>query len=266
VYPRRLSGHEPDTDPFVRLPQASARVAVVFRHLAADALYDAKTSIARFPAVAMPLQRLRHRGELVDDRTQVVIEAFPRCASSFAVAAFRLAQEPTFTHIAHHTHMPAQVLEGVRRGLPTLVLVRPALDAIVSHLIRSPDLGPAAAMRGYLRFYGPLVSRRGGFVTATFDEVVGSFGVAIGRLNERFGTAFAPFEHTPDHVARIEGEIERDYRAREGSGDHLEAVIPRPSASREAIKAEVAERVRREVSPRALADAHGVYRALTAQR
>lgn len=234
----------------------------MLRHLAADALYDAKTSIARYPAVAMPLQRLRHRGELVDEHTQVVIEAFPRCASSFAVAAFRLAQEPSPTHIAHHTHMPAQVLEGVRRGLPTLVLLRPALDAVVSHLIRSPDLGPAAAMRGYLRFYGPLVSDRGSFVTATFDEVVGSFGVAIERLNERFATAFASFVHTPDHVARIEGEIERDYRAREGTGVHLEAVIPRPSASREAIKAEVADRVRREVSPRVLADAHTIYRAL----
>ena len=234
----------------------------MLRQLAADVLYDAKTSIARYPAVAMPLQRLRHRGELVDERTQVVIEAFPRCASSFAVAAFRLAQEPNPTHIAHHTHMPAQVLEGVRRGLPTLVLLRPAPDAIVSHLIRNPDLGPAAAMRGYLRFYGPLVARRGDFVTATFGEVVGSFGVAMDRLNERFGTAFTPFEHTPDNGARIDGEIERDYRAREGTGAHLEAVIPRPSASREAIKAEVAERVRRQVSPRVLADAHAVYRAL----
>ncbi len=246
----------------VRAPRGSARVRFVLRHLAADALYDAKTSIARYPAVAMSLQRLRRRGELVDEHTQVVIEAFPRCASSFAVAAFRLAQEPNPTHIAHHTHMPAQVLEGVRRGLPTLVLLRPALDAVVSHLIRSPDLGPSSAMRGYLRFYGPLVSRRGGFVTATFDEVVGSFGVAIERLNLRFATAFTSFEHTPANVARIEGEIERDYRAREGSGTTLEAVIPRPSATRDAIKAEVAERVRREVSPRVLADAHAVYRAL----
>jgi hypothetical protein len=234
----------------------------VLRHLAANALYDAKTSLARYPAVAIPLQRLRRRGELVDERTQVVIEAFPRCASSFAVAAFRLAQEPNPTRIAHHTHMPAQVLEGVRRGVPTLVLVRPAVDAIVSHLIRSPDLGPAAAMRGYLRFYGPLVSRRGGFVTATFDEVVSVFAVAIERLNGRFGTEFALFEPSPEHVARIENEIERDYRAREGSGAHLEAVIPRPSASRDEVKAEVAERVRREVSPRALADAHAIYRAL----
>jgi len=234
----------------------------VLRHVTADALYDAKTSLARFPPIALPLQRIRGRGELIDDDTQVVIEAFPRSASSFAVAAFRLAQEPDPTSIAHHTHMPAQVLEGVRRRLPTMVLVRPAVDAVVSHLIRSPDLGARAAMRGYLRFHGPLVARRGGFVTATFDEVVCSFGTAIERLNARFGTAFTPFEHTPENVARIEGEIERDYRAREGSGERLEAVIPRPSHSREALRAEVEQRVRREVAPATVADAHALYRAL----
>ena len=234
----------------------------MLRHVAADALYDAKTSLARFPPIALPLQRIRGRGELIDDDTQVVIEAFPRCASSFAVAAFRLAQEPDPTGIAHHTHMPAQIMEGVRRGLPTMVLVRPAVDAVVSHLIRNPDLGARAAMRGYLRFHGPLVARRGGFVTAAFDEVVGSFGTAIERLNARFGTTFTPFEHTPENVARIEGEIERDYRAREGSGERLEAVIPRPSPSRTALRAEVEQRVRREVAPVTVAEAHALYRAL----
>jgi hypothetical protein len=99
-------------------------------------------------------------------------------------------------------------------------------------------------------------------VTSTFDEVVGSFGAAIVRLNERFGTGFTPFEHSPANAARIEGEIERDYRSREGSGDRLEAVIPRPSASRALVKAEVADRVRREVSSRTLARARTVYREL----
>ncbi|MDH4112712.1 MAG: hypothetical protein OEV60_08540 [Actinomycetota bacterium] len=234
----------------------------MFHHLVAGVLYDAKTSLARFPMVAMPMQRARGRGELLDGDTDVVIEAFPRCASSFAVAAFRLAQEPTPTRIAHHTHMPAQVMRSVRAGVPTLVLTRQPVDAVVSHLIRSPDLGANAAVRGFLRFYEPLVPLRHGFVTATFEEVVGSFGAAIARLNDRFGTSFGLFEHTREHVERIEGEIERDYRTREGSAERLEAVIPRPSAAREAIKLEVTERVRREVAPRTLARAHAAYRAL----
>jgi hypothetical protein len=233
------------------------------RRVAAGALYDAKTWAARFPTLALPLQRIRGRGELVDERTEVVIEAFPRCASSFAVAAFRLAQEPRFTHIAHHTHMPAQVMRAVRDRVPTMVLIREPLAAVVSFLIRSPDIGAAAAVRGYLRFYEPLLPVRDGFVTATFEEVVGSFGDSIARLNDRFGTSFDRFDHTPGHVRRIEGEIERDYVSREGRGGRLEEVIPRPSASREAVKAEVAELVRREVSPRTIARAHAVYRRLT---
>ena len=234
----------------------------MLRQLAAGALYDAKTSIARFPVIAMPLQRVRGRGELIDESTDVVIEAFPRCASSFAVAAFRLAQEPNPTNIAHHTHMPAQVIQAARLGLPTMVLLRPAVDAVISHVIRSPDLSVRTAMRGYLRFYEPLLQLSDGYVTGTFDEVIRGFGVAMERLNARFDTTFAPFEHTPENVARIDREIEQDYRSREGSGDRLEAIIPRPSASREATKAAVRERVRREVSPKLLAEAHAIYRTL----
>jgi hypothetical protein len=238
----------------------------MLRRIAAGALYDAKTSIARYPWIAVPVQRMRARGELIDERTEVVIEAFPRCASSFAVAAFRLAQEPRGTNIAHHTHMPAQVMQAARRGLPTMVLLRRAVDAVVSHVIRSPDLSVNAAMRGYLRFYEPLVPLRDHFVTATFDEVIGGFGVAIERLNTRFGTTFGIFEHSRGNVTRIEGEIERDYLAREGPTERLEAIIPRPSASRETAKAQLRERVRREVSPRTLTEAHTIYRALLPQR
>jgi len=234
----------------------------MLRDVAASVLYDAKTSVARFPRVAMPMQRLRGRGELLDERTDVVIEAFPRCASSFAVAAFRLAQEPRPTRIAHHTHMPAQVIRAAERGVPTIVLVREPVATIVSHLIRSPDLSPNAAVRGYLRFYEPLLRCRDGFVTATFDEVVHAFGTPIVRLNERFGSSFTPFDPTPENVARIEGEIERDYRSREPSGERLEAVIPRPSATRDERKADVTELVRRTVAPRTLARAHTVYRVL----
>ena len=141
--------------------------------------------------------------------------------------------------------MPATVIRAAAEGVPTMVLVREPVRALVSFLIRSPDVPSAAAARGYLRFYEPLLPHQQGFVTATFEEVVGSFGVAIRRLNDRFGTDFSPFEHTLENVRRIEEEIERDYVAREGRGERLEAVIPRPSATRDASKAHVAERVRR---------------------
>jgi hypothetical protein len=203
---------------------------------AARLSYELKTIVATHPAVALPLQRLRRRGEVLADDTEIVIESFPRCASSFAVAAFRLAQEPHPSRIAHHTHAPAQVLAAVRRGVPTLVLVRPPEDAVLSHVIHSPELTPTASLRGYVRFHEPLLPRRDGFVVATFDQVVSDFGAVIERVNARFGTSFRPFEHRPEHLARIDREIDEDYRSRAGSADELDRTVPLPSEGRREVK------------------------------
>lgn len=204
--------------------------------------YELKTRLASIPWIAFPLARARGRGEVIGEHTDLVIESFPRCASSFAVAAFRLAQEPRAMRIANHTHMPAQVIVAARRGIPALVLTREPEAAVLSHVIHTPSVTIAASLRGYVRFHEPLLRIRGEFVVGTFDEVVGDFGRVIERLNARFGTSFAPFEHSEANLARLEGEIEADYRSRAVSEDELERIIPRPSRSRDAIK----ERLREE--------------------
>lgn len=207
---------------------------------AADRLgYALKSRVATVPALALPLSRLRGRGEPVGPETELVIESFPRCASSFAVAAFRLAQEPRAMRIANHTHMPAQVLEAARRGVPAMVLIREPEGAVLSHVIHTPALTVEDSLHGYLRFHEPLRRAPDGFVVGTFEEVTKDFGVVIDRLNARFGTAFARFEHTPENLERLDREIETDYRARARSSEELERIIPRPSETREAMKARI---------------------------
>lgn len=201
------------------------------RGLAVGAAYEAKTVIARVPTVALPLQRMRGRGEVVDGDTEIVIESFPRSASTFAVAAFRLAQEPRAISIAHHTHVTAQVLEGVRRGLPTLVLIRDPEQALISHMIRTPGLPARSAVRGYVRFYEPIEPVLPRVVVGTFEQVVRGFGAVIRRVNATYGTSFVPFEHTSANVERIEGEIETDAR-RQLTTEELERAISRPSEAR----------------------------------
>jgi hypothetical protein len=56
--------------------------------------YSVMTRLAPHPSIAVPLARLRREGELVDSRTDLLVEPYPRCARSFAIAAFRLAHEP----------------------------------------------------------------------------------------------------------------------------------------------------------------------------
>lgn len=217
-----------------------------------------------YPSLALPIARRRGHGEVVSRETDVVIEGFPRCASSFAVAAFRLAQEPRAVAIAHHTHVPAQVMAARRLRIPAIVLTREPEDAIVSHLIRNPGLAPAAAVRGYLRFYEPLLEHRRGFVVGRFRQVVSEFGSVIRRLNERFGTAFGEFEHTNENGSRVLEEIERDYGKRAGSKEELERIIPRPSESRDQMRDELRERYRAEASGQARDRAAAVYEVFAA--
>lgn len=205
--------------------------------------YSVMTRLAPYPSLAVPLARLRGEGELVDSRTDLLVESYPRCASSFAIAAFRLAQEPRSLRVAHHTHASGHVIAGIRLGIPTLVLIRDPEGAVVSSSIRHPARTYADLLRGFCAFYEPLVPHRGDLVVGTFDEVVGGELAAITRrLNARFGTMFVEFEPNEENVARCLREIDEDWRTRRGDGDRLERVIPRPSTVREGLKAELRER------------------------
>jgi len=205
-------------------------------------MYWAKSQLATVRPVAIPLARIRGHGEVVRPGTHVAIESFPRCGSSFAVAAFRLAQEPRAVRIAHHTHMPAQVMEAARLGIPVIVLLRAPGDAVLSHVIYRPALSIEDSLRGYVRFYEPLRSVRHAFVIGMFDEVVEDFGLVIDRLNARFGTRFARFIPDRKNLERLAHEIEMDYRSRATSDEELERTIPWPSEAREQVKHELRTR------------------------
>jgi hypothetical protein len=82
------------------------------------------------PAIYFNLFRLlrtrRSVERLVTPDTQLVIEGFPRSGNSFARRAFVMAQNESShkTRIAHHIHVPAQVVRAARWRIPTLVLIR----------------------------------------------------------------------------------------------------------------------------------------------
>ena len=146
--------------------------------------------------------RYQHPLNVVDDTTQLVIEAFPRSANTFAAVAFQLSQ-PAPVRVAHHLHAPAQVADAVRRGIPVLVLVRRPRDAVTSQVIRSPGISVRGALRAYARFHERVASVRAGCQIATFEQVTGDFGAVIQALNRRYGTNFGVFHHTGEAVAEV---------------------------------------------------------------
>src|SRR5215218_10457232 len=120
------------------------------------------------PTVFFSLYRLlRTRKDLtraVTPDTQVVIEGFPRSGNSFARRAFIMAQDETFdvTSIAHHLHVPAQV-------------VRAAQWRILSLVLRDP-ISVDQALKYYISFYETSEKYRDAFVLGRFEEVTEDFG------------------------------------------------------------------------------------------
>jgi hypothetical protein len=206
-------------------------------------LYELKTLVAMYPSVAIPVARMRGHGEVVARDTEIVIEGFPRTGTSFAVAAFRRSQGRK-VKIAHHVHAPAQVMAAVRLRIPALVLIRAPEESILSVVVRNPSMDIGHAMKGFQRFYRPLLRIRNRFVGATFEEVTSDFGEVVGRVNERYGTDFVPFQHTEASAASVLAEIEEDYLTRVPPGERFERIVPRPSDRRRQLKEELRDRYR----------------------
>jgi hypothetical protein len=156
--------------------------------------------------------RYLHPLNVLNHSTQLVIEAFPRSANTFATVAFQISQ-PAPVRVAHHLHAPAQVIEAVRRQTPVLLLVRHPRDAVVSQVVRSPGISVRGALVAYERFHAHVLPVRAGCHVATFEQVTSDFGAVIRELNHRFGTDFGVFSHTDDAVAEVYRMI--DDRARE---------------------------------------------------
>jgi len=191
----------------------------------------------------------------IHDGTQLVVEGFPRCGNTFAVFALRAAQ-PGPVDVSSHVHVPAQVKVAVRRGLPTVVAVREPVGAVTSLVIAAPHVPLGQALREYVHHHRELLPFREGFLVADFEQITHDMGAVTLRTNERFGTSFVPFEHTPDNEAAVFAAIDEHHHAVHGGTEH---VVARPSEPRRGEQ----DRVRSLVSSPALSglldEARGAY-------
>lgn len=156
-----------------------------------------KCGVRSRPAVYYGMHRLRgkHLDVAVSQDTQLVIEGFPRCGNTFAVVAFQQAQKCK-PNLAHHLYVPARVIRAARWRIPALVLIRNPVDAVTSLMIRHPRITGRQALFYYASFYEAVEGYRDAYVLGRFEEVTEDYGKVIERINERFGTGFAPFEST----------------------------------------------------------------------
>ncbi|PYG25482.1 hypothetical protein [Pelagimonas varians] len=189
----------------------------------------------------------------------IVIEGFPRCANSFAVSAFALANGWRDPRVATHMHSPAQVVLAAEWNIPTILNIRAPNKAIPAFMAFAGKLGKIDAARlgtadkrawvneqtlRFARFYETTTPLHEHYVLSTFQQTTQDFGKVIAQTNERFGCNFDIFQHTDENVQKI-----FDYRA-----EHLS-----PDASRDNFKAEYAELYAEKANASARQRAEDIY-------
>ena len=197
-----------------------------------------RSVVGQYPWLYFPLLHLirsprRHLHVRRD--TEIVIEGYPRSANTFAVAAFLVAQERP-VKIARHLHAPAQVIQAVRWGIPTIVLIRNPEDAVLSLLVREPWISARQALVDYVRFYRKIQPYYSHFVLATFEEVTRDFGAIIEKVNEKFGTNFSNFVHIDENVEKVMRIVEEMDKEDQQKANVTETTVARPSKIKNRLK------------------------------
>lgn len=209
----------------------------------ANIIYRSKTSVGARPLLAVPITRFRRPQQALRADTDVVIEGYPKSANGFVTHAFRVAQGGA-VKVAHTTHACGLVIAGCRRGVPALVLIRRAPDAVSRTALIRPKVSLELLLRGWIRFYRPLLPWRDRFAVGRFEDVTTDLGAVIAAMNERLGTSFTPFDHTPENERRAFQALEDDWATRiDPSLPEHEVHTGRPSALRMPLTDEIRDRL-----------------------
>lgn len=199
--------------------------------------FSLRSFIGRYPSLFFPIYGMnsKNRRLSVGQDTQLVIEGFPRSANTFAVVAFHTSQ-PTRLKLAHHMHVPAQIIKAARIGVPSVVLIRNPKDAVVSFVIRDRRMDLERALKGYISFYERIIPFQDNFILAPFEVVINDYSKVIEDVNKKFGTDFIASTPKEKDLEAIFSKIDSFEK-----GD--ESRSSRPSSIRKKIKKNLAQKL-----------------------
>jgi hypothetical protein len=172
----------------------------------------------------------------VNKKTQLVIEGYPRSANTFAVVAMN--ESNPGVEIAHHLHVPAQIIQAVQWNIPTLVLIRDPKNAVASMVLRQPEMSVLQGLKNYIFFYESIQSYNSGYIVAMFEDVIRDYSQIINSLNMRFSTKFKLFAHTNTSQDKVFDKIE--------TFDSNFLKTSRPNDNRTKLKIEIIESIENE--------------------
>ncbi len=183
--------------------------------------FEIRSFASLYPKLFYPLMLVsgRYPGRSVQRNTELVIEGFPRSANSFSMGAFLSVQTRPIV-LASHLHAAAQIIRASRLSIPTILLIRQPVDAVISllslelqtHNISYSErdlleLSLKKYLINWIAFYQQVKPYYNDYIIGLFDEVTKDFGAVIKKVNQRFKTDFNLFLHTEESVKLIHEQV-----------------------------------------------------------
>ncbi len=176
--------------------------------------------------------RKRHKLWYVNKDTDITIEGYPRSANTYAYCAFLVGQEKE-VKVAHHLHVIAQIEKSIKFGIPTLVLVRNPLEAILSNLVAYKGSNINILINYYIQYHREIYRNRKKLVIGHFDQVIQDFGSTIKEVNSKYSTNFKIYHPTIENEKKVSQLIKK---SNEIYGNNIRNQISRPSQYKEKLK------------------------------
>ena len=219
----------------------------MFRMLGRSIRYKIRYKLGKYPWIFFPLYNLigKNNELAVSMKTDVCIEGYPRMANTFFVVGVRKTINKNII-IAHHLHVPAQIIKAIKNGIPAITLIRSPIEAISSHILRNPRLSYQDAINWYIDFYTPLLPLIDKIFVIDFKSVINEPQDMIHKVIK-----FCGYEQSPIidiEREEIYEEIERldKIDSKKVEADFL--TISRPQKERDYKKNRVQKEIRNEYS------------------
>jgi hypothetical protein len=180
-----------------------------------------------FPLLQLK-QRIRNpQGEfqIITTQFDICIAGPPRSANTFATHIFQIWNPRAL--IAHHVHLPVQVLLAAKWNIPCIVLLRTPADAITSLLVLG-NLTTSSVILSYINFYNRILSVRSQLIVATFEDIIKQPQMIVSRVNQKYVTTFNSELFTRQQEQEVFSTIKNN-RARK---KELLIAIPDPEKER----------------------------------
>jgi len=155
-----------------------------------DFFYWLQSILGAYPSLYFPAfaRKYPFNQMAVAQDTQICIEGFPRSANSYAVVAFRVANPDV--KIAHHLHVPAQLIQATGLGIPSVLLIRKPEEAVASFLVFQQSDQANLYLKTYIRFHKALRKLRHKLIVADFELAITNMNAIIKAVNEKFAKDF----------------------------------------------------------------------------